>query len=141
MWGAPSADAPIVLTLGAAGRGPRREARGCKDCAPLIDLRSETAYERTRVPDLKPSRRLTCKQVAHRTTEFLEGRLAGTSRARFVRHLEACSACCTYVQQIALTRAGLHQLPGEQMPARMRATLLERLAKRTKLPGPASGDS
>ena len=83
------------------------------------------------MPDPNPSRRLTCKQAAKKATEFLEGRLAASSHARFVRHLEACSACRTYVEQIALTRDSLHKLPGPAMPGRMRKALRERLAKHT----------
>lgn len=79
------------------------------------------------VPDTKPH---TCRQAAERATEFLDGRMAADAHARLARHLDACSACRTYVEQIALTRDSLRKLPGASMPERMRKALHKRLAKR-----------
>ena len=83
------------------------------------------------VSSSKSTRSCGCRQVAERATEFLEGRLPAAARARWVRHVDTCTPCATYAQQIALVRAALHRLPGVDMPPSARNQLLERLAERS----------
>ena len=78
----------------------------------------------------KSMRSFGCRQVAERATEFLEARLSAAAQARWARHVDTCTPCATYAQQIALVRAALHRLPGVDMPPSARSQLLERLAER-----------
>jgi hypothetical protein len=84
------------------------------------------------VRDSQGPRDLTCKDAASSATEFLEERLAGASRAAFLRHIKACDPCRTYVEQIALVRNCLDKLPRVSMPRSMRGKLVEHLKKRAQ---------
>ncbi len=41
-----------------------------------------------------------CKQLVETVTEYLEGTMPETERARFERHLEICPSCVDYVAQL-----------------------------------------
>lgn len=80
------------------------------------------------LPNQAQPRALTCKEVARRTTEFLENHLSGAQAAAVAQHLEVCSSCRNYVNQMALVRAALRGLPGETPPKRLSKKLLDAMA-------------
>ncbi len=43
---------------------------------------------------------LACQELVEFVTDYLEGALARSTRARVERHLAACPFCVTYVEQI-----------------------------------------
>ena len=87
----------------------------------------------TGVSSSNSTRSFGCRQIVERATEFLEGRLSAAAQERWVRHVEKCTPCSTYAQQIALVRAALNRLPGVEMPHGARNKLLERLAERNSI--------
>lgn len=76
---------------------------------------------------------LTCQAVIELLLEYLEESLTPEVLEAFERHLEGCPACVAYLNTYEKTR----ELTGEvsrvpmpdEMKARLRAFLLERLAR------------
>jgi anti-sigma factor RsiW len=68
---------------------------------------------------------MTCEEVAARVTDYLDGALSATDRARFEAHLETCDECRTYVAQFAQTLNALGALHGEGPDAERLDALLE----------------
>ena len=76
---------------------------------------------------------LTCQAVIELLLEYLEESLTPEALEAFERHLEGCPACVAYLNTYKKTR----ELTGEvsrvpmpdEMKARLRAFLLERLAR------------
>lgn len=56
-----------------------------------------------RVPARRSSRRLICRELVDRVTDYFEGALSTGERRRFERHLARCSGCRVYVQQMRQT--------------------------------------
>ena len=55
-------------------------------------------------------RRMTCAEVAAGVTDYLDGALSATDRARFERHLDHCEDCRVYVAEFAQTLNALGAL-------------------------------
>jgi anti-sigma factor RsiW len=49
------------------------------------------------------TRRYRCRQFVEAVTDYLEGAMSGTERARFERHLAQCDGCEHYLAQIRRT--------------------------------------
>jgi hypothetical protein len=81
------------------------------------------------VPSQHNAHGFTCQEVSEQATAFLENRLCAVSMNGMWRHLEFCSACRTYVEQLTLVRDSLRKLPRTTMSDRMRKDLLLRLAR------------
>ena len=50
-----------------------------------------------------PPSGLTCRELVELVTEYFEGVLDRGERARFESHIEHCSHCATYVEQLRVT--------------------------------------
>jgi anti-sigma factor RsiW len=59
---------------------------------------------------------LTCKEFVEIVTEYLEGCLPVEERLRFEAHLQSCSGCRTYLEQMRQTIQALGWLPEVQIP-------------------------
>jgi anti-sigma factor RsiW len=46
---------------------------------------------------------MTCRELVHLITDYLEGGLSRRDRRRFERHLRRCDGCPTYVEQMRET--------------------------------------
>jgi anti-sigma factor RsiW len=68
---------------------------------------------------------MTCRQVVELMTDYLEGALSGTDRARFEEHIAGCDGCRAYLAQLATTRRVLRQLADEPIPPDLQAELLK----------------
>jgi anti-sigma factor RsiW len=68
---------------------------------------------------------LTCRELVELVTEYLEGTLASTDRARFESHLDTCSGCRRYVEQMRLTIRATGALSEEKISPEARDALLE----------------
>lgn len=68
--------------------------------------------------------RLTCRELVELVTEYLEGTLSATERVRFDAHLETCSHCRRYVEQMRLTIRATGALSEKQVSPEARDALL-----------------
>jgi len=48
---------------------------------------------------------LTCQELAEIITDYLDGALSSSDRARFEEHLAECENCTRYVEQLRVTVA------------------------------------
>ncbi len=69
---------------------------------------------------------LTCHQLTELVTEYLEGRMSLRRRLQVQMHLGMCRHCRAYLHQMKTTVGALGRPPQEQMPADIKAELLER---------------
>lgn len=58
---------------------------------------------------------ITCKEVVEIVTDYLEGSLKAEDRRRFEDHLQDCSGCCTYLEQMRQTIRALSRLPAQSI--------------------------
>jgi anti-sigma factor RsiW len=72
-----------------------------------------------------PDNEMNCKELVELVTEYLEGTLPPTERERFETHLDACSGCTHYLQQMRQTIHTLGQLTEETIDLQTRAELLQ----------------
>ncbi len=68
--------------------------------------------------------RLVCIELVELVTEYFEGTLPERDRARFERHLEVCSPCVAYVDQMRQTVAAAGRLSPDEIPPEGRDRLL-----------------
>jgi predicted anti-sigma-YlaC factor YlaD len=67
---------------------------------------------------------LTCQELVEIITDYLEEKLAGEEKLRFEDHLESCSDCRLYLDQMRKTIALTGQLTEESIPEDNKAELL-----------------
>jgi anti-sigma factor RsiW len=67
---------------------------------------------------------LPCQELVELVTDYLEDRLPEAVRRRFEAHLEGCSGCRTYLEQMRLTLRALGALPAEAIEPAMKERLL-----------------
>jgi anti-sigma factor RsiW len=68
---------------------------------------------------------LTCRELVELVTEYLEGALPASERARFDQHLAACAGCRAHLEQVRLTIELAGRLTEETIPPAARDALLE----------------
>lgn len=73
----------------------------------------------------KAGRVLACNELVDIITEYLEGTLPLSDRARFDAHLAQCQGCRIYLEQMRRTVEVLGQLSEESIPPRAREELLQ----------------
>lgn len=61
--------------------------------------------------DSRDSGAITCQELARQATQYIENRLTSDARYAIDRHLQSCSGCRTYIEQLRLVRASLRKLP------------------------------
>jgi len=59
---------------------------------------------------------LACNQLVELITDYLEGSLPPSERARFDAHLEQCEGCRIYLEQMRQTVAAVGALREESIP-------------------------
>ena len=72
-------------------------------------------------PNVQP---LTCKELVELVTDYFEGALSLSDRARFDEHLTTCPYCQIYVDQMRQTINTLGHLPAEAIPPEALEALL-----------------
>ena len=68
---------------------------------------------------------MTCRQVVELMTDYLEGALSATDRARFEEHIAGCDGCRAYLAQLATTSRVLRTLADEPIPPELEADLVK----------------
>jgi anti-sigma factor RsiW len=70
------------------------------------------------------SQALSCPELVELVTEYIEGALSETDRARFETHLRHCEPCRVYLEQMRQTIQALGRLPEESIPEHAKQALL-----------------
>ena len=78
---------------------------------------------------------MTCKQLVELVTEYFEGTLSASDRARFGAHLETCSDCVVYVDQMRQTAKVLGSLHKGTLPESRTEELLRVFREWKQAPG------
>jgi predicted anti-sigma-YlaC factor YlaD len=68
---------------------------------------------------------MSCQELVELVTEYLEGTLPPATRVRFEAHLDTCSGCTNYLQQMRQTIQLLGKLTEETIVPQTRAELLQ----------------
>lgn len=68
---------------------------------------------------------LPCDELVELVTDYLEGALDTSERARFEAHLVTCEGCRAYLEQVRLTVRMLAHLPAEDLSPPAREHVLE----------------
>ena len=67
---------------------------------------------------------MNCNELVELVTDYLEGRLSSTDRARFEAHLDACEGCANHLDQIRRTISTMGSLPADSLTPEMETALL-----------------
>jgi predicted anti-sigma-YlaC factor YlaD len=68
--------------------------------------------------------KIECDVMVERSTEYLEGALAGNDLTQVIDHLHVCPACEIYLDEVRVTMRLASELPPEPMSEALEATLL-----------------
>jgi anti-sigma factor RsiW len=68
---------------------------------------------------------MACRELVEVVSEYIEGRMSETDRARFDAHLEECPYCVEYVEQMRQTIEALGEVPPDSISAQTRKELLQ----------------
>ena len=69
-------------------------------------------------------RQMMCRQAVELVTDYLEGALSGSERARFEGHLRGCPHCTEYLEQIRRTIAAVGRVQPESLDPEVRTELV-----------------
>ena len=67
---------------------------------------------------------MTCREVVELMTDYLEGALSATDRARFEAHIAGCAGCTAYLEQLRVSLRVLGALAAVQVPEARRRELV-----------------
>jgi anti-sigma factor RsiW len=67
---------------------------------------------------------MTCRELVHLLTDYLEGGLSQRDRRRFERHLRGCDGCTSYVEQMRETVRFTGALEEDALSPQARVELL-----------------
>jgi anti-sigma factor RsiW len=81
---------------------------------------------------------MTCQELVELVTAYLEGKLPERERTAFEEHLQDCTACTEYLDQMRRTVHLLGQLPPEALSVEARERLLAAFADWSGDAGPSS---
>jgi anti-sigma factor RsiW len=65
-----------------------------------------------------------CNEIVELVTAYLEGALKRRDRKAFERHLEKCTGCANYVEQIRVTIETVGHVNGDDLPQELRDNLV-----------------
>ena len=68
---------------------------------------------------------LPCRELVELVTDYLEGALPASERARFEAHLAICSGCRAYLEQMRQTVRSMGRLSEESIDPDVKERLLE----------------
>jgi anti-sigma factor RsiW len=67
---------------------------------------------------------LTCAELVELVTDYLEGALPPSERSRFEQHLDGCTGCRNYLEQMRTTVRLVGRLTEDDVPAAAKNDLL-----------------
>ena len=68
---------------------------------------------------------LSCQELVELVTDYLEGAMTDELRLRFERHVETCSGCRTYLEQMRRTIRATGALTVDQVSPEAERALLD----------------
>jgi anti-sigma factor RsiW len=68
---------------------------------------------------------MTCRQVVQLLTDYLDGALSASDRARVEEHLAGCDACTAFLAQLRTTGRVTAELAAVEVPPALKAELLK----------------
>jgi anti-sigma factor RsiW len=68
---------------------------------------------------------MTCRELVEVITDYLEGTMPASERARFEAHLRECPYCKNYLEQMRETIATVGELREEALEPRVRERMLD----------------
>jgi predicted anti-sigma-YlaC factor YlaD len=71
-----------------------------------------------------PTTSLTCRELVELVTDYLEGVLPESERARFAEHIDCCGWCLKYTAQMRETVQVVGHVEPETVPPDVEAQLL-----------------
>jgi len=74
---------------------------------------------------------LACKEFIELVTEYLEGTMSASERARVDLHLAGCPFCTIYLEQMRQTIATLGSLPASEIDSAALDALMDAFRGRT----------
>ena len=88
-----------------------------------------------------PTDELSCQELVELVTDYLEGALPATERARFEAHLRGCRGCTAYFEQMQRTIGLLGRLTEDTITPEAKQELLQRFRtwKQDRVDGTAGG--
>lgn len=70
---------------------------------------------------------MRCQELVELVTDYFEGALSSSDRARFDSHIVECEYCARYLDQMRITIRALGRLPEETITPEARDALLDAL--------------
>ena len=70
------------------------------------------------------ARNVHCNEIVELVTAYLDGALKRRDRKAFERHLEKCTGCGNYVEQIRITIETVGRVNGDDLPQELRDNLV-----------------
>ena len=70
------------------------------------------------------NRELTCQEMVELVTDYIEGRMDDSTRARFEEHVAGCDGCTLYIEQMRQTIAALGRIPAESISSEAEEELM-----------------
>ena len=67
---------------------------------------------------------MTCREVVELMTEYLDGALSATDRAKFDQHMQGCDGCRAYLAQLRTARMLMGRVASEPVPELLKAELM-----------------
>ena len=75
---------------------------------------------------------LTCQEFVELVTDYLEGALPSGERLRFESHMDDCSYCAAYLDQMRQTIQLVGQLSEQTIPPEVKSDMLRRFRDWTR---------
>jgi anti-sigma factor RsiW len=67
---------------------------------------------------------LTCQEMVELVTDYIDGRMDDSTRARFEEHVAECDACTLYIEQMRQTIVALGRIPAESISSEAEEELM-----------------
>ncbi len=67
---------------------------------------------------------ITCQEMVELVTDYIEGRMDDSTRARFEGHVAECDACTLYIEQMRQTIVALGRIPAESISSEAEEELM-----------------
>ena len=68
---------------------------------------------------------MKCREMVELMTDYLEGALSPSERARFDEHIAGCNGCRAYLEQMRSTVRAVRRLAEEDIPEPLQRELLK----------------